>query len=391
MTRVLAGVRVLELGTMITAPVAGMMLADLGADVVKVENPKGGDPFRNFRGGLYSPHFTAYNRNKRSLTLNLQSEAGKGALLRLLPRADVLIENYRAGVMERLGLGAAALAAANPGLIHCSITGFGASGPYAGRPAFDTIGSALGGITGLFVDREKPRLAGPTITDNATGIYACYGILGALFERARTGKGRRVEVNMLEASIAFMPDMFANFTQMGIRNDPFTRVSTSQSYALRCADGKLLAVHLSSPPKFWEGLLAALERPDLAADPRFGTREARVKNYGALYATLQEIAATRPRGDWMTRLEKEDVPFAPIHEIAEVLEDEQVRHLGTFYRTHHPTEGAVTGIHRPVRIDGSRDIAATPPPALGEHSDAILAELGYGAADIAALRAAGAI
>jgi crotonobetainyl-CoA:carnitine CoA-transferase CaiB-like acyl-CoA transferase len=289
LTDVLKGVRVIELGTMITAPLAGMMLADLGADVIKVEHPQGGDPFRSFRGGQYSPHFVAYNRGKRSMQLDLRNGAGCEIFGKLLARSDILIENYRVGVMERLGLGAGMLAAMNPRLIHCSITGFGSSGPYCSRPAYDSVGLALSGIASLLLDPEHPQICGPTIPDNATGMFACYGILGALYERERTGRGRRVEINMLEAAIAFIPDPFANHTQMGIRNDPLTRVASSHSFALRCGDGKLLALHLSSQPKFWEGLLIAIGRPELGQDARFSTREARIKNYVDLTGILAAI------------------------------------------------------------------------------------------------------
>ena len=390
MTAVLKGVRVVDLGTMITAPLAGMMLADHGADVIKVEHPQGGDPFRSFRGGLYSPHFVAYNRGKRSIKLDLRSEDGRAILLKLIAGADVLIENYRAGVMDRLGLTADVLQAANSRLIHCSITGFGASGPYKARPAYDTVGLALSGIASLLIDPENPEACGPTITDNVTGMYACYGILGALYEREKTARGRRVEVNMLEASIAFMPDPFVNHVRMSIVNERQTRVASSHSFALRCADGKLLAVHLSSQPKFWEAFCGVLERPDLIEDPRFKTRDQRIKNYRELCHVLNEVVAKRPRGEWMAELEAADVPFAPVQTIPEVIEDPQVQHLHTFYPTQHPVEGPGLDIHRPVLIDGQRD-AIAPAPSLGEHTDTVLAELGYGADEVARLRAASVI
>ena len=391
MTSVLKGVRVVELGTMITAPLAGMMLADLGAEVIKVEHPDGGDPFRSFRGGLYSPHFVAYNRGKRSIKLDLRTKPGQDVLRKLLVRADVLLENYRAGVMERLGFGAGALAAANTRLIHCSITGFGADGPYSGRPAYDSVGLALSGIASLFLDPDAPQASGPTIPDNATGMYACTGILGALYDRERTGQGRRVEVNMLEAAIAFIPDPFANHTQMGIHNDPLTRVASSHSFAFRCADGKLLAVHLSSQPKFWEGLVAALGQPELAGDSRFATREARIKNFSELTRVLGEIVARKPRAEWMALLETNDVPFAPVHNIPEVIDDPQVKHLETFHTLSHPTEGDSIAIRRPVRIDGGRDSSGLAAPTLGQHTREVLQELGYNEAEVETLRKTKAI
>ena len=378
MTEVLKGVRVVELGTMITAPLTGMMLADLGADVVKVERPDGGDPFRSFRGGLYSPHFIAFNRNKRSVTLDLQSEAGKASLRALLRDADVLLDNYRSGVMDRLGFSAEFIRAEYPKLIWCSITGFGADGPYADRPAYDAVAGALSGLASLTLDPEKPAASGPTIADNVTGMYAAYGVLGALYERERTGRGRRIEANMLEAAVAFVPDAFSNFTRMQIDNQPRTRVASSQSYAFRCGDGKLLALHLSSPQKFWESLVDAIERPDLKDDARFATRDARVRNYAALEKKLAEIFACKDRLHWMTQLERADVPFAPVQTVAEVLEDPQIKHLGTAYQQVHPTEGLLTLLRRPVLIDGNRDIASRPPPTLGEHTLEVLAELASG-------------
>jgi crotonobetainyl-CoA:carnitine CoA-transferase CaiB-like acyl-CoA transferase len=378
LTEVLKGVRVVELGTMITAPLTGMMLADLGADVVKVERPDGGDPFRSFRGGLYSPHFVAFNRNKRSVALDLQSEAGKGSLRTLLRDADVLLDNYRSGVMDRLGFSAEFIRTEYPKLIWCSITGFGADGPYADRPAYDAVAGALSGLASLMLDPDMPAASGPTIADNVTGMYAAYGVLGALYERERTGRGRRIEVNMLEAAVAFVPDAFSNFSRMRIDNQPRTRVASSQSYAFRCADGKLLALHLSSPQKFWESLMGVIERPDLKDDARFANRDARVRNYTALEKELAEVFAREERLHWMTKLERADVPFAPVQTVAEVIEDPQIKHLGTFYKEAHPTEGPLTLVRRPVLIDGSRDISSLPPPTLGEHTLEVLAVISDG-------------
>lgn len=374
MTQPLDGILVIELGTMITAPLAGMMLADLGARVIKVEHPKGGDPFRAYRGDLYSPHFSAYNRNKESIQLDLQSEAGQDKLHRLIRHADVLLDNYRPGVLDRLRLDEETLERLNPRLVRCSITGFGDSGPYRDRPAYDSVGIAMSGLSSLMLDPDEPNAAGPTIADNVTGMYACYGILGALVSRAKTGKGARVSANMLESTIAFIPDAFANFTRLGIVSEPHTRVATSQSYAFLCADDRMIAVHLSSPDKFWKGLLAAIQRPDLAADDRFRTRDARVENYEALMGELARAFRRRSRDEWCRCLEARDVPHAPIWSVPEVIEDPQVRHLGTFYEMQHPKEGCVTGIRRPVTIDGERGPDKMAAPSLGEHSAAIARE-----------------
>jgi crotonobetainyl-CoA:carnitine CoA-transferase CaiB-like acyl-CoA transferase len=373
--RLLEGIRVIELGALITAPLCGMMLADLGAEVVKVENPKGGDPFRPFRGRLYSPRFAAYNRGKRSLALDLTTEGGRSSLLALAARSDVLIENFRPDVMQRLNLDWDVLHATNPRLIYCSITGFGGDGPLAKRPAFDAVGLAMSGIASLFLDPDNPELMGPTITDNVTGMYACYGILGALYERERSGVGRRVEVNMLESSIAFMPDPFANAIMGGQAIDRLSRVASSQSYAFTCSDRKMIALQLSTQEKFWRGLLAAIERPQLADDPRFATRDARVANYVELRSLLRDVFAERSRPEWSERLERHDVPFAPVHTLPEVVNDEHVMHLGTFFRLHHPSEGELTAIHNPVRIDGKHVDGDLPPPLLGEHTEQILREL----------------
>jgi formyl-CoA transferase len=193
---------------------------------------------------------------------------------------------------------------------------------------------------------------------------------------------------MLESGIAFIPDPISNYTRAGVVSDRLTRVAASQSFALRCGDGKLLAVHLSSQAKFFEQVAAAFKRPDLLTDARFTTRELRIKNYGELTRIFGEIVAAKPRAHWMQALEAHDVPFAPINTLPEVLDDPQVRHLRTFYRQTHPTEGEITAIHRPVLIDGERAQRALPAPTLGEHTDAILAELGYDNDKIAQLRAA---
>lgn len=377
MGEVLDGVLVVELGTMVTAPLAGMMLGDLGARVIKVELPETGDPFRAHGGGRYSPPFVAYNRGKESVQLDLRAPAGLANLTRLLERADVVLENFRPGVMEKLGLGNDRLAALNPRLIRASITGFGQDGPYRDRPSYDSVPLALSGLSSLMLDPADPRMAGPTIADNVTGMYATQGILAALLRRGTTGRGGHVEVNMLEAAIAFIPDAFAQFSRAGIVSTPETRVRISQSYALPCRDGQLVAVHISSVAKFWEGLLAVIGQPELAADERFATPAARTANYPALRGLLMAAFATRDRADWVAALAAEGVPGGPVNSVAEVADDPQVRHLGTFAATPHPTMGEVVAIKSPIRLDGARRDAPPPPPVLNADAAAIAAEFGF--------------
>lgn len=377
MSDVLRDLLVVELGTMVTAPLAGMMLSDMGARVIKVELPETGDPFRAHGGGRYSPPFVAYNRGKESVQLDLRSRGGLANLRRLLQRADVVLENFRPGVMGKLGLGNAVLRTLNPRLIHASITGFGPDGPYKDRPAYDSVPLALSGLSSLMLDPEDPRMSGPTIADNITGMYAVQGILGALLRRTSTGAGGHVEVNMLEAAIAFMPDAFAQYNRAGIVSGPDTRVRISQAYTLRAQDGQLVTVHFSSVQKFWEGLLKSIERPDLAQDERFATPTARTKHYPELRAILLDIFASRPRAEWVERLAAEGVPGGPVNRVDEVADDPQVRHLGTFARTVHPDMGEVVGIKSPIRIDGARRDNPSPPPVLNADAAAIAAEFGF--------------
>ena len=378
MAKVLRGVRVLEHGTFITGPAAAMLLADLGADVVKVEQPGTGDPFRAFRGGLYSPHYQTYNRNKRSVTLDTRRKEDVATFERLVAEADVYLQNFRPGVAEKLGAGEARLRELNPTLIYCAISGFGRDGPAAARPSYDTVAQAASGFLKLLVNPANPRVVGPALADAITGFYAAYGILGALYERERhhAPRGRRVEVSMFEAMAHFNLDAFTHLFAEGEVMGPYSRPSVSQSYVLPCADGRWIALHMSSPPKFWEGLAKAIEKPDLFDDARFATREARIEHQPELIELLTALFRRRDRAEWCRRLEALDVPHAPMYDTDEVPADPQAAHLQLFVDAPHPgrKDGAPwRTVRSPVSFDGERALEVTAPPLLGDHDAALRA------------------
>ena len=395
MSSPLKGIRVLELGQFIAGPYAGLQLADLGARVIKVERPRGGDAFREFGFNTnapgYSHNFCAFNRNKLSITLDLNSPRGQEAFRRMAREADVVLENFRPGVMKRLGLDHETLRADNPRLVYCSIAGFAEDGPYGERPAYDAVGQALSGLMSLFVDPKDPRTLGPTLSDQVSGMQACMAVLAALYERERTGRGARVEVTMVEASMALIPDAFTAYTHAGQVMQPESRAAVSLSFAFACADGRILAIHVSSMEKFWRALLQAIGRPDIGEDPRFRDRMGRIKNYEALVQVLRPVFGAKPREVWAVRLAAHDVPAAVVHSIPEAMEDPEVKHLGVFHELSHPSYGKLTAMHRAARIGGKRESEPLPPPALGEHTEQVLLEFGFAASEISGLRAAGAI
>ena len=375
--KVLSGVRIVEQGTFITGPCTGMMLADLGADVIKVESLDG-DPYRAYQGGQYSPHFQAYNRYKRSLALDLKAPADRGIFDQLLTKADVYIQNFRPGTADRLGASPKRLAEINPGLVYCSISGFGSDGPYVDRPSYDSVAQALSGFLSVVVDPERPRFLGPALADAITGIYAAYGVLGALFDRSRTGKGRLVEVSMLEAMAHFAVEPYAAWFALGTVPKSSDRPRLAQAHILRTSDGGLIAIHLSSIEKFWTGLVSALEAPQLATDPRFETRLKRIDNYTELGAALDAQFSKHPVAYWVEKLRASDVPFAPINDVEATTQDPQAKHLGLFV----PVENKHAATHavRPaVQFDGERATGVTSAPLLNEHGAAIRASLASGA------------
>jgi crotonobetainyl-CoA:carnitine CoA-transferase CaiB-like acyl-CoA transferase len=384
--KALEGIRVLDLGGFITGPFAALLLAELGADVIKVEWPGKGDKFRADGRGLYSSQFQAHNRDKRSVTLDYSQPAGREVLLALVRSADVLVSNSRPGVMEKLGVEYEALRQVNPRLIYCAITGFGADGPYAQRPAFDNVGQALSGWMSRHRRGDDPRVAGPAIADPVTSLYAALGVLSALIERGRSERGRLVEVNMLEAMIGLAIEPITSYFNLRQPIPVFERAATSQAYNLTCKDGKRIGLHASMLDKFWQGLCRAIEREDWIAI--YPTRADRIADYEHLASELSAIFGTRDRDEWIARLERAVVPFGPENELQDLESDPQIRHLDVFYEVEHPRHGKVKAPRRPVRIDGSRDVDFRPPPDLGEHTDEVLSEIGLTVERIAQLREA---
>lgn len=369
--RPLAGVTVLEMGTFITGPAAGMLLADLGADVIKVEQPVTGDPFRSFKGELYSPHFQTYNRNKRSITIDPKNPEDLAVLDRLVETADVFIQNFRPGVAGRLKVDAKRLQGINPALVYASISGFGSEGPERDRPAFDTVAQAASGFLRLLVNPEHPRVVGPAIADAMTGFYTALGILAALNERHETGKGRVVETSMFEAMCHFNLDDFTHLFSADQVMGPYSRPHVSQSYVFQCADGKWLALHMSSPPKFWENLAIAVGKPDMLSLPAFESRDARIAHYEDVVAFLAPIFAGQPRDHWTAELTRLEVPNSPVYDSAEVLATEQAKVLGIEVSDPNGPKGTFRTIRSPLSFDGERMDSVTAPPLLGADDAAV--------------------
>jgi crotonobetainyl-CoA:carnitine CoA-transferase CaiB-like acyl-CoA transferase len=371
----LRSLRVVEMGTYITGPACAMQLADLGADVIKVERPGEGDPFRAFKGGLYSPHFQTYNRNKRSIALDTKKPDDLAVFNALIARADVFIQNFRPGVAEKLGAGEDDLRAINPKIIYCAISGFGTSGPARDRPTYDTVAQAASGFLRLMTPPTNPRVIGPAIADAVTGHYAATGILAALIERGVTGQGRRLDISMLEAMCHFNLDSFTHFYSVGEVMGPLSRPVVSQSYTFECADGPWIAIHMSSPPKFWTGFLAATGQDHLATDPRFAERLERIKHQDDLIDIMTPIFRTRPLADWCAALEAAEVPYSPAYDSDTALEDPQAVHLGIKVSADHAAMGQFTTVRAPYNFDGQADGDVRPPPMLDEHGAEIRAEL----------------
>lgn len=391
MNGVLGGVRVLELCNFIAGPYAAMLLADMGAEVVKVENPKGGDPFRAWDLGGDTPTFWSYNRGKKSVTLNLQSGEGKDIFHQLCRKTDVVVENYRPGVTKKLGIDYESLRRINEKLIYCSITGMGSTGPYAHRPVYDTVGQGLGGMLSLLMDPANPRPIGPNFSDSLGGVFGAISVLGALYARAQTERGQFVETSMVGATLGFLIAPATECLATGEIPGPTSRPRASQTYAFAGSDRLPFAIHLSSPPKFWEGLCKAAGHPELIEDPRFKTRADRRRNYEELQQTLSAIMKGKPRSYWLERLEAEDVPHTPVYNMAELFQDPHIKHMGLEIEIAREKKPPIRTVRFPVDYAETKVPHPAPPPELGEHNLEFLKPLGYDEKKLAALKEKGVI
>lgn len=391
----LQGVRVLEIAQYIAGPMAGQQLADFGAEVIKIERPGGGDPFRTYAGGRnilnYGFNFRAWNRNKKSLVLDLGAPDAQQIVHRIARDVDVVLENFRPGVMDRLGIGYEALKAMNPGIIYCAISGFSADGPYRSRPAFDTVGQALSGMLYLFSDPDNPRLRGPTVADQVTALQASNAILAMLRAKERTGQGGRIDLTMVDAAASFMPDVYAGHTDAQIVTTSSSRAAMSQAFIARCSDDRLIAVQLGGLDKAFVSLSEELGGCDLADNPLFDTRQNRTTNWDQLVEVIRPQFVSHPASHWLQRLLERGIPCSEVLTISEIFECPEVVHSGIFENVEHPVAGPMTMMKRPAKINSSRGSANGFPPLLGEHSASVLQDCGYSDDEIENMKSSGLV
>jgi formyl-CoA transferase len=384
----LSRLRVLDLSRVRAGPVCARHFADFGADVIKVETA--GD--EDLGGARHGSDFQNLHRNKRSIAIDLKSPAGKNVFLTLVRTADVVIENYRPDVKDRLGIDYASLREINPRIILASISGFGQDGPYRDRPGFDQIAQGLCGIMSVTgFAGQGPMRAGAAVADVTAGLQAALGIMTAIVERETTGEGQWVQSNLLQAGLTLLDFQAARYTMDGqvppqVGNDHPTSMPTS---AYRTADGFINVA--ASGSAIWKRLCDAIGRPDLLSDPRFASAQGRATHRTALAEEINAVLASRPSLEWVESLNAAGVPCGPIHAMDEVFADAQVRHLNAAVAVEHPTLGTLNILNQAIKLSRTPGAVVTATPERGEHSDEILGEIGLSAAQVAELRASGAI
>jgi len=387
--------RVLELAQIMAGPTCGALLADLGADVIKVEKLKGGDDARGYSeprvNGVSAP-FLMLNRNKRGLALDLKAAEGRAILLRLVRGADVLIENFRRGTMEKLGLGYDALAQQNPGLIYCAITGYGRDGPWADKGGFDLVAQAFAGLMAITGEPGGPPVkAGSPVSDINAGLLATIGILAAWAHRLRTGRGQIVDTSLMEAALQQTSWHAASYFATGVSPGPLgsAHLLTAPYQAFAASDGYLVIGGANQAN--WERIAEVLGHPEWRDDPRFATNAARMDNLPALIAAMNQVLARRPREEWLARLDAAGVPAGPVHSLAEALTHPQTLARGMVVDLEHPEAGATKALGCPIHLSATPANVERPAPRLGEHTREILRECGYADAEIDAMAAAGIV
>jgi len=395
----LAGLRVLDLTRVLAGPTCTQMLGDLGAEVIKIERPGAGDDTRGFRppvmpGTGESAYFVGANRNKQSVTLDIASPEGQAIVRRLLARRDILVENFKVGTLARYGLGWEQLHADFPGLVYCSITGFGQTGPYAPRPGYDGLIQAFGGVMSLTGEPDGlPQKVGVPVADLFAGLYGCIGILAALRHRDRTGEGQQIDIGMLDTSVAWLANQAMNYLATG-ENPPrlgnqHPNIAPYQVFPTK--DGHIVLSIGNDPTfrRFCEGFC-----PALADEPRFATNALRVANRDAVTDALTPVMAQFSTREWVERLEALKIGCGPINRLSEVFADPHVLARGMVVEMPHPEgeAGVVKVVANPVKLSATPAAYRITPPALGEHTDAVLGGmLGMDAAEIAALREKGIV
>jgi crotonobetainyl-CoA:carnitine CoA-transferase CaiB-like acyl-CoA transferase len=392
----LEGLKVIDLSHIMAGPACSMLLADMGADVIKVEKIPGGDDARRMVPPMVADESAAFlimNRNKRGIALNLKSEAGREVLFRLLKDADVLIENYRRGTMEKMGFGYDVLRARNPKLISCSISGFGRTGPYADRGGFDLVAQGMTGLMSITGEGPgaPPMKSGAPLTDITAGILACVGILAALHARESTGQGQVVDTSLFEAGITHTywhsAICFATGKAPGAMGTAHPLNGPYQAFP--ASDGWITVG--AANQENWLRLLQALEAPELRDDPRFVNNAERMRNLSALTNVLTPLFQRRSVADWMSRLEACGVPAGPVLDIAQMHKDPQALAREMIVETTHPTAGQVKSIGLPIKFSATPGGVRTAAPLLGQHTREVLRERGFSDSEIDQMAAQGAI